>query len=252
MSGFYSIAESLTGVKPDIKRKADKINSLNNKVANQKKTIASNGKKIESLNSEIAAQRKTINSNKQKMNKLRIAKDRAKGVAGRTMVRVGAMAARNTASLPAKAAPIAGWAVVIGMTAWELRDLCETMKDMAEIESTLDNIFEPDKVPAEYAVCGQQFSMPDLEKKYDEIQIAESVKDYSKKIIDNGDKALITLGETKNQLMDSYRSVSKRTVDYWVDLFSSDEQIRVNENTDNSYWDHVYHRVKDLSDYWVK
>jgi DNA repair exonuclease SbcCD ATPase subunit len=59
----------------------------------------------------------------------------AKKVASKIAPRVMHTATRAASSLPAKVAPLAGTAVTIGMTAWDIKDMCETLKDLNELNS---------------------------------------------------------------------------------------------------------------------
>lgn len=59
-------------------------------------------------------------------------------------------ALRNLVSIPAEAVPFFGIAAVVGVTTWELRDACETMKEMNELNRIMGN----DVPVAEDTVCG--------------------------------------------------------------------------------------------------
>lgn len=72
----------------------------------------------------------------------RIAKRTAKG------------AARNVGSVLGEAVPVAGIAVVVGATAWELSDACETMKDLQALELATDPHATTD--PEVMEVCGME------------------------------------------------------------------------------------------------
>lgn len=61
-------------------------------------------------------------------------------------------AARNVGSIAGEAIPIAGIAVVVGVTTWELKDACETMKDLRELELATNPDVTVDPTVAE--VCG--------------------------------------------------------------------------------------------------
>ena len=60
--------------------------------------------------------------------------DTSKRIAKRT----AAAATRNAGSVVAEAIPVAGVAVVLGVTAWDLKDACETMTDLHELELASD------------------------------------------------------------------------------------------------------------------
>ena len=60
-------------------------------------------------------------------------------------------AVRNVASMPGEAIPWIGVAVIVGVTALEISDLCLTMKDMIELQRAFDPSFEADEANLE--VC---------------------------------------------------------------------------------------------------
>ena len=79
-------------------------------------------------------------------------KDAVSDTAERITKRTAIAASRNVTSVVAEAIPYLGIAAILGVTAWDLKDSCETMKDFHE----LDLVFNPDKAfPAEATeVCG--------------------------------------------------------------------------------------------------
>ena len=91
-------------------------------------------------NKKLAAKNVKLSSNKKAVGEVteRIAKRTSRG------------ALRNLSSIPAEAVPIAGIAVVVGVTTWELIDACETMKDMNKLNDLMGN----DVPVEEQTVCG--------------------------------------------------------------------------------------------------
>jgi len=57
----------------------------------------------------------------------------------RLALRSATNAARNASSVVAEALPVVGTAVMLGVTAWDLRDACETLKDLNELNSVFDH-----------------------------------------------------------------------------------------------------------------
>ena len=55
-------------------------------------------------------------------------------VAKRSRKRLVKSVARSVVTAPAKALPYAGVAIVVGLTAWEIKDLCSTIRDMDEFQ----------------------------------------------------------------------------------------------------------------------
>ena len=70
----------------------------------------------------------------------------------RVSTRTAKGAARNVGSIAGEAIPVAGIAVVVGVTAWELTDACDTMKDLRALELATDPTASEDPSVAE--VCG--------------------------------------------------------------------------------------------------
>ena len=60
-------------------------------------------------------------------------------------------ATRNLSSIPAEAIPMVGIAVVIGVTAWDLYDACETLKDLNELNTAFGHQQEDSS-----KVCGMK------------------------------------------------------------------------------------------------
>lgn len=74
---------------------------------------------------------------------------KAKALASRTRVRLARSVARNTGALAAEAVPWVGLAVALGVTALDVRDACETLKDLNE---NLAHLHQPLEETA--GVCG--------------------------------------------------------------------------------------------------
>lgn len=79
--------------------------------------------------------------------------DTSRRIADRTV----SATSRNIAAMPGEALPWVGMFVVIAATSWELRDACETMKDVVALERAFDP--SPEVDPGE--VCGMK--VPDAE-----------------------------------------------------------------------------------------
>lgn len=74
-----------------------------------------------------------------------------RGVSKRISTRSAIGAARNIGSLPGEALPLLGTALVVGVTAWDIYDLCQTIKDLNEINTVFGHPVEDEKV-----VCGMK------------------------------------------------------------------------------------------------
>ncbi len=70
----------------------------------------------------------------------------------RVSKRTAAGAARNAGSVAAEAIPFVGVAVIVGVTAWDLKDSCDTIRDLHELELAFNPGLGAD--PEATEVCG--------------------------------------------------------------------------------------------------
>lgn len=80
----------------------------------------------------------------------RHAREAVKDTSGRLARRVTLASSRNVASVFAEALPFVGVGVIVGATVWELKDSCEMMNDLHE----LDVAFNPESAIDGTEVCG--------------------------------------------------------------------------------------------------
>jgi len=104
-----------------------------NKIINLQKTINSKSNQIFELKNKV----KSINTVNYK-GQTKPVKKVVQETYERISKRVALDASRNIASLPAEAVPYLGISVIATITAWELYDACETMKDLHELNSALN------------------------------------------------------------------------------------------------------------------
>lgn len=65
-------------------------------------------------------------------------------------------AKRNVIGAPAEAIPFVGVFVVLGITALETKDACDTMKDVEELNKQFSNELEVDDNVTSVSLCGQE------------------------------------------------------------------------------------------------
>ncbi len=104
--------------------------------------------------------RRTVSALNSKLRKLeasierqtRQVRKRAAHVSRRLKTRIAKRAARSVAAATGEAIPVAGIAIVVAATTWELYDACESMKDLA----ALDRVLQVSSNASESAatVCG--------------------------------------------------------------------------------------------------
>jgi hypothetical protein len=102
--------------------------------------------------SSIVSKNKTlITQNTAFQSKITSNKATAKRITQRVGKRVAVGASRSASAVFAGAIPAVSTAVVVGVTAMELKDACETMKDLSELELLLE---VEDAGPDINSVCG--------------------------------------------------------------------------------------------------
>lgn len=82
--------------------------------------------------------------------------------------RTAAGAVRNTSSIAAEAIPVVGIAAIVALTAWDLKDSCDTMRDLQELQRSfsLEVLNEPEVTE----VCGMK--VPTKEEVYRSVKTA--------------------------------------------------------------------------------
>ena len=110
-------------------------------------------------------------------------------------------ASRSVATAPAKAVPVFGVLVVAGLTALEIKDLCETMSDMERIKRVVD---APEaEAKSEPATCPVPVPSPD--------QLLERIKGSAQE----------AWAESKKFIPDlpSREEIQRQWQDYWPDTW---------------------------------
>lgn len=145
---LYNAASSafhaMTGLRPVAMQHADEVAELTSEVAQERAAKRKLRAELADTSSDIVTYRG------QKV----ALKDAVNRTAERVSKRAAATSAREVTSMAGEALPYVGIAVVVGATALELRDLCDTMKDMSELQRALDpNTRVSDE---EKTVCAQR------------------------------------------------------------------------------------------------
>jgi len=162
VSGAYEAvtggASVLGGLRRDADNKTKKIASMSDdlvvkdrRIAALSEDVALRNKQVVGLTDEVTElrQAKTLTYRGQR----RLVGEAVGDTTTRVSRRIASAAARSAGSVAAEAIPVAGVAVVLGVTAWELKDACDTMQDLRE----LDLAFNPDTSldPEVSEVCGR-------------------------------------------------------------------------------------------------
>lgn len=115
----------------------------NREIATATKALARENAKLVASNKAIEQKRIDAERAKKKIAAEHVALKRAseqqaltaKKISKRLAARSVANASRNVSSVAGQAIPFAGTAIIVGVTAWDVYDACETMKDINELGS---------------------------------------------------------------------------------------------------------------------
>ncbi|MEZ0468925.1 hypothetical protein [Phaeobacter sp. SYSU ZJ3003] len=147
---FSSVAMLVSGAYEAVTGAASVVGRKDRRMASLSDDLARKDAKLNELTDEVASLRgaKTVPYRGQKRALSEAVEDTATRVSRRTVTG----AARNAGSVVAEAIPFAGIVAIIGVTAWDLKDSCDTMKDLHELEKA----FNPEAAAGQEQdeVCG--------------------------------------------------------------------------------------------------
>ena len=154
VSGAYEAVTGATSVTGVLRRDVD---TKSKKIASMSDDLKLKNKRIGSLTDELATfkQSKTVSYRGQR----RLIGEAVEDTTARLSRRTATAATRSAGSVVAEAIPFAGIAVIVGVTAWELKDSCATMNDLHQ----LNVAFNPDAArdPEVTEVCGLEVPSKD-------------------------------------------------------------------------------------------
>ncbi len=141
-------------------------------------------------------------SNKAQLEKSAAQSATARAISARMATRSAANAMRNASSVPAEAIPVVGTAIVLGVTAWDLKDACETLKDLNELNTSFNH------QPVDHArVCGM--TVPTQE------EVVNNIRDNWKAIYNDAARQLglasspqSSESEIKTRFCSTFRSIT--------------------------------------------
>ncbi|WP_171237653.1 hypothetical protein [Ruegeria sp. HKCCA5763] len=151
--------ETVTGNQSVAARHANETKTLQKDFAHQKKLNRELKSRVTSLSGDLAALRlTTLDASTQKMvvhkGKRTSAKAAVLSTTALISKRAAATAKRSAGSVVGESIPYAGTAIIVGVTALELYDLCETIKDMNALSRAFDPSLEPNDDQA--TVCSMK------------------------------------------------------------------------------------------------
>ncbi|WP_300441652.1 hypothetical protein [Zoogloea sp.] len=98
------------------------------------KKLTTDNDALRTKNVELAKYNDTLKTNNSELVQVQARRDAAaKKLSSSVAPRVIHTATRAASSLPAKVAPLAGAAVAVGMTLWDIKDMCDTLHDINEM-----------------------------------------------------------------------------------------------------------------------
>jgi len=141
---------------------------------------------------------------------------RAVATARRANARILKTAGRLVAVMPAKAIPYGGAAVIAGATAWEIRDMCVTTRDINELAAALAPEGAADR--GEPAVCGME--VPDRR------ELLEAATAAPEKAWNRAREALGGLGsiEAASWLAMEFPDIPPDALELWRELAERSER----------------------------
>jgi hypothetical protein len=131
--------EGVTGI-------ASVVGSLQDEVGQLRGQVDAKSKVITDLEGRLKSKEVTYGGRK------KLVSEAVEETTQRVTKRTAAGATRNVAATFGEAVPVIGVGVVVAATAWELKDACDTMKDLHELEVALDPAKANDASVQE--VCG--------------------------------------------------------------------------------------------------
>ncbi len=151
-----SAFETITRTRSVAGRHADEIEKLDRRLIAESRAKSKARGEVAELSAELASARL---ANKSAATAVSTTSDRISQRAKRS-------ATRSVGSMAGEALPFVGTAVIVGVTALELKDLCDTIRDMNE----LDGILNPEKDIGndEQTVCSMP--VPTREEIWDEVR----------------------------------------------------------------------------------
>jgi len=196
MTGFlYNKVSSLTDGIGFLKSRNINLKNRNNRLVKSNKKLTQTNKKIAKSNSQLTEKNKTIaTNNKNLVNERKRFKSkiiaRNRNINKRLIIRAG----QKLAKAPTAMVPFAGTAVVVAITSYEIKEICDDIKEVKTFQSELfsEDIYTQD----EDIICGMDIEnelKPFATEKLNNAK--EWTGDNYNKIMDSSIKALNDLYE---------------------------------------------------------
>lgn len=150
--------ERLLSHSPSVKRKRDVavatevLRAEKTQLTSKNHELTSKNHKLDNKHAELERSHKDISTKHAELKATNIKQATvAKNVSQKIAERSAKTATRNIASLGGEAIPFLGTALILGVTAWDIYDLCETLKDINQINQVFGHPLQNQQ-----AVCGRE------------------------------------------------------------------------------------------------
>lgn len=150
--------EKILSHSPSVERKRDvavateALRAEKTQLTSRNHELTSDNHKLTNKHAELEKSHKDISTKHADLKATNIKQAAvAKSVSQKIAERSAKTATRNIASLGGEAIPFLGTALILGVTAWDIYDLCETLKDINQINQAFGHPLENQQ-----AICGQK------------------------------------------------------------------------------------------------
>lgn len=225
----------ILGQSPTVKRNDD--------VAVKTKELVDKNTRLARNNTELVEKHAKLK--KESDRKIKTAQKVSKRIATRSVM----SARRHIVSLPGEAIPVLGTSIIVGVTVWDIHDLCQNMKDINQLNSAFGHALEDQD-----QICG--IEVPTTE------QVLAEVKENWQEAYDNA-KVQIELshinakdlinqkyGDAKEQATQMGDDLEDQLADTYTDAINKINQIKIQTQVSppSEIWKTIKDKIYDLSE----
>jgi len=166
-SAASSIFDAVTGLRSVATQHASDIADISDDLMYERRVKRELKAEVRGLTEKLALERSAkrqlqaeLSETAARRASLRVKREAVDTITDRISRRTARSASRDVGSMVGEAIPYAGIAIIVGATTLELKDLCDTMKDMQELKE----IFNPDAAPDENVTTVCAMKVPTKEE----------------------------------------------------------------------------------------
>jgi len=239
----YALADTaltkILGQSPTVKRNYD--------VAVKTKELVDKNTRLARNNSELMEKHTKLKKESDK--KIKTVQKVSKRIATRSV----ASATRNIVSLPGRAIPISGASLIVGVTVWDIHDLCQNMKDINQLNSAFGHALEDQdqicgmKVPTKEEVLADV--KENWQEAYDNAKVQIELSHMNAKDLINQ-----KYGDAKEQATQMGDDLEDQLADTYTDAINKINQIKIQTQVPppSEIWKTVKDKIYDLSEKLVQ